>query len=69
MGGVLYLTGMTNATNLTDGLDGLAGGIYIISAFFTAIVAGLNFESTSILILPVIAYLFFLTLNPQNFYG
>jgi phospho-N-acetylmuramoyl-pentapeptide-transferase len=57
--GVLYLTGMTNATNLTDGLDGLAGGIYIISAFFTAIVAGLNFESTSILILPVIAYLFF----------
>jgi phospho-N-acetylmuramoyl-pentapeptide-transferase len=57
--GILYLTGMTNATNLTDGLDGLAGGIYIVSAFFTALVAGLNFEIISILILPVVAYLLF----------
>lgn len=57
--GVLYLTGMSNATNLTDGLDGLAGGVYISSAFFTSVVAQLKFDEISILILPVIAYLFF----------
>ncbi|RPD35514.1 phospho-N-acetylmuramoyl-pentapeptide-transferase [Petrotoga sp. HWH.PT.55.6.1] len=57
--GVIYLTGMSNATNLTDGIDGLSGGTYVISALFTALIAGINFNHISILILPVIAYLFY----------
>lgn len=67
--GVLYLTGMTNAANLTDGLDGLAGGIYIVSAFFTSLIAGLSLDNISILILPVIAYLLFNVKPAKIFMG
>lgn len=50
---------MSNATNLTDGIDGLSGGTYVISALFTALIAGINFNHIPLLILPVIAYLFY----------
>ena len=57
--GIIYLTGMSNATNLTDGIDGLSAGIYVTSALFTTLIAGMNFNYIPILILPVIAYLFY----------
>lgn len=60
---------MTNAANLTDGLDGLAGGIYIVSAFFTSLIAGLSLDNISILILPVIAYLLFNVKPAKIFMG
>jgi len=57
--GIIYLTGMSNATNLTDGIDGLSGGTYVISALFTALIAGINLNHIPLLVLPVIAYLFY----------
>jgi len=56
---VLFISGLSNATNLTDGLDGLSSGTFVVSALFTVLVTGKNYDIIFILTLPVLAFMMY----------